>query len=431
MNRRTFLATAAVGSALPLVAQNYSDYTKDPRPDVAEGTLTAGSAPGPVFKGSPVVTGPATEAITILQPLQRHATGYLEFAVENEPYRRVDAEQAGLLPLAEHVLKFQLPPLPPGKTVRYRFTARAAGWVKVRQFYHGELKFGEPQTSPEYSFRTLDAAAGTTTIAVWNDTHENTETLKALHGLTTALKPDLLLWNGDQSNDVHFEKDMAGQFLTPAGLSIAERWPLAYVRGNHDVRGPAARSLHEFYRHAGRSLLLRLSQRPARRARHGHGRGQAGRQPVFGGMVAFQKMQQRQAEWLDTVVKEAWFRDAPHKVLFCHIPLWFTRDIFPTQRRWECHRFLPRTVGAETRQSRREARRLRPHARPSLDAREGRPAHRATHRRRPAAALRDVHSTHGNPRSADAEDEQTRRHRGGGCDDESLTPPGTYDNVSV
>jgi acid phosphatase type 7 len=24
-------------------------------------------------------------------------------------------------------------------------------------------------------------------------------------------------------------------------------------------------------------------------------------------------------------------------VLFCHIPLWFTRDIFPTQRRWECH----------------------------------------------------------------------------------------------
>src|SRR5688572_20836201 len=181
MNRRKFLATTAVVSALPLVAQNYSDYAKDPRPDVAEGTLTAGSAQGPVFAGSPVVTGPAPEAITILQPLQRHATGYLEFAVENEPWRRVDAGQAGLLPLAEHVLKFQLPPLPAGKTVRYRFTARAAGWVKVRQFYHGELKIGEPQTSPEYSFRTLDAAAPATNFAVWNDTHENTDTLKALH----------------------------------------------------------------------------------------------------------------------------------------------------------------------------------------------------------------------------------------------------------
>src|SRR6185503_1497237 len=191
MNRRTFLATAAVGSAgLPLAAQNYSDYTKDPRPDVAEGTYTAGSAPGPVFTGSPVVTGPAPETMTILQPLQRHAIGYLEFAVEKDSYRRIEAGQAGLLPLAEHVLKFQLPPLPPGKTVRYRITARAAGWVKVKQFYHGELKFGEPQTTPEYNFRTLDGAAGTTTFAVWNDTHENTETLKALHGLTAALKPD-------------------------------------------------------------------------------------------------------------------------------------------------------------------------------------------------------------------------------------------------
>ncbi|HWN97232.1 MAG TPA: metallophosphoesterase [Methylomirabilota bacterium] len=338
MNRRTFLATAAVGSAaLPLAAQNYSDYTKDPRPDIAEGTFTAGSAPGPVFKGSPVVSGPAPEAITILQPLQRYATGFLEFAVESEPYRRVNAGQAGLLPLAEHVLKFQLPPLPPGKSVRYRITARTAGWVKVRQFYHGELKFGELQTSPEYRFRTLDAAANTTTFAVWNDTHENAETIKALHGLTAALKPDVLLWNGDQSNDVHFEKDMAGQFLSPAGLSIAERWPLAYVRGNHDVRGPAARRLADFTATPEDRFYYAFRSGPVAALVMDTGEDKPDDSEVFGGLVAFQKMQQRQAEWLDTIMKEAWFREAPHKVMFCHIPLWFTRDIFPTHRRWECH----------------------------------------------------------------------------------------------
>jgi hypothetical protein len=337
MNRRTFLATAAVGSALPLVAQNYSDYTKDPRPDVAEGTFTAGSAPGAVFKGSPIVSGPAPEAITILQPLQRHATGYLEFAVEKEPWRRVDAGQAGLLPLAEHVLKFQLPPLPAGKSVRYRITARTVGWVKVKQFYHGDVKFGEPQTSPECRFRTLDATAVSTTIAVWNDTHENTETLQALHGLTTPLKPDVLLWNGDQSNDVHFERDMAGQFIAPAGLAIAERWPLAYVRGNHDVRGPAARSLAGFTSTPDDRFYYGFRSGPLAALVMDTGEDKPDDSEVFGGMVAFQQMQQRQAEWLDTVVKEVWFRKAPHKVLFCHIPLWFTRDIFPAQRRWECH----------------------------------------------------------------------------------------------
>ena len=259
MNRRTFLATAASGSAgaLPLAAQNYSDYTKDPRPDVPEGAWTAGGTDGPVFKGSPVVSGPAADAIAILQPVQRLATGYLEYAVEDGPWQRLDGDDAGLLPMSEHVLKFQLPPLPPGKAVKARVVARPAGWVKVRQFYHGEFKAGEVQVSNECRFRTLDPHAETTTFAVWNDTHENAQTLKALDALTTSLKPDFMLWNGDQSNDVHFEKDMARQFLAPEGLAIADRWPLAYVRGNHDVRGPAARALPDFTGTPRRSLLLR------------------------------------------------------------------------------------------------------------------------------------------------------------------------------
>jgi hypothetical protein len=341
MNRRAFLASAATtvaaANALPLAAQNYSDYTKDPRPDVSEGTYTAGSPDGPVFAGSPVVSGPSPDAITILQPLQRHATGYLEYAVGNESFQRVNAGRGGMLPFAEHVLKFRLPSLPPGTTVRYRCVARTMGWVKVRQFYHGELKIGEPRTSSERRFRTLDAAADSTAFAVWNDTHENTETLQRLHALTTELNPDFLLWNGDQSNDVHFEKDMAGQFLSPAGLALADRWPLAYVRGNHDVRGPAARRLADFTGTPDDRFYYAFRSGPLAALVMDTGEDSPDESPRFGGVVEFQRMQERQAEWLASVTREPWFRDAPHKVLFCHIPLWFTRDIFPAQRRWECH----------------------------------------------------------------------------------------------
>ena len=329
MNRRTFLATAAAGSALPLVAQNYSDYTKDPRPDVAEGSWTAGAPDGPVFKGSPVVSGPAADAITILQPVQRLTTGHLEFAVEDGPWQRVDGDEAGLMPTSEHVLKFRLPPLPPGKAVKYRVVGRSAGWVKVRQFYHGEFKAGAAQVSPERRFRTLDPNADTTTFAVWNDTHENTETLQALDALTTRLRPDFMLWNGDQSNDVHFERDMAGQFLNPAGLAIADRWPLAYVRGNHDVRGPAAPALPDFTGTPDDRYYYGFRSGPMAAIVMDTGEDKPDDSPYLSGMGAFQKMQRQQAEWLERVVKEQWFRDAPHKVLFCHIPLWFKHPRIP------------------------------------------------------------------------------------------------------
>lgn len=330
MDRRAFLASSgSVGLAATVDA---SVVDEEPQ-------FTAGSPPGPIFAGSPVVSGPSPDAITILQPIQRHATGYLEYSLGDGAFQRVDAESAGLLPLETHVLKFRLPPLPPGKEVRYRIVAHTVGWIRVRQFHHGEVRTGEPKRSDVRSFRTLDPSAPTTTFAVWNDTHENTETLKSLHSKTAALKPDFLLWNGDQTNDVHFEKDMAEQFLTPSGLAVADRWPLAYVRGNHDVRGPEAHRVPKFTGTPGDRFYYAFRSGPLAALVMDTGEDKPDDSPYFGGMAAFQPMQRRQLAWLKEIIKEPWFREAPFKVLFCHIPLYFTRDIFPTHRRWECHNF--------------------------------------------------------------------------------------------
>lgn len=340
MDRREFLAKSGfsagvVGAgvlttgAAALQAQDYSDYSKDPRPDVAEGSCTAGSLDGPIFVRPPMVAGPSGDAITILQPIERTATGYLEYAIEGGDWQRVDALQAGMKRLAEHVLKFRLPPLPPGKTIRYRTTATTIGWVKVRQFYHGEVKSGQPQTSEERSFRTLDPHADSTTFAVWNDTHENDETLARLRSLTETTKPDFLLWNGDQSNDCHFENAMAEQFICPTGAAIADRWPLAYVRGNHECRGPAAWSLAEFTGSPDDLFYYGFRSGPLAALVMDTGEDKADNSPYYGGTAAYTQMQATQSEWLQSAVQEEWFRTAPHKVLFCHIPLWFDHPRIP------------------------------------------------------------------------------------------------------
>ncbi len=334
VDRRTFLTTTAatagvLSTGARSAAQDYSDYSQDPRPDVPEGSWTCGGPDGPVFAGSPVVSGPASEAICVLQPLQRLATGHLEYAVADGPWQRVDGDEDGLAALDENVLKFRLPPLPPGVLVRYRIVARAAGWIKVRQFYHGEFKVGEEQVGPERRFCTLDPAAKKTTFAVWNDTHENPDTLRALDTLTNHLAPDFMLWNGDQSNDVHFQNQMAGQFLAPEGLAIADKWPLAYVRGNHDCRGPAAQSVANFTGTPGDRFYYAFRSGPLAAIVLDTGEDKPDGVPYLSGMGAFQKMAKAQAEWLQEFVKTPWFQQAPHKVLFCHIPMWFDHPRIP------------------------------------------------------------------------------------------------------
>lgn len=318
MDRRVFLSALGAMPIASMALAAESESQSNPADNI-----TAGSSDGPIFIGSPVVSGPAPDAMTILHPISRHATGWLEVAVEDRPFERVDALASGLMPEESHAFKFRLPPLPTGKTIQYRMKAHTVGWARVRQFEHGQLVIGEEVSTPEYSFRTLDPAADNTTFVVWNDTHENSETLHALHEQTAAAKPDFLLWNGDQSNDCHTEEAMAGQFLAPEGLAIADRWPLAYVRGNHDVRGPAARLLPRFTGSPNDRYYYGFRSGPLAAIVLDTGEDKPDDDVRLGGLTNFAAMRREQTAWLESTVGEAWFRDAPFRVLFCHIPLWW------------------------------------------------------------------------------------------------------------
>jgi 3',5'-cyclic AMP phosphodiesterase CpdA len=199
--------------------------------------------------------------------------------------------------------------------------------VRFRGFTYGKIEPGPPEVGPERSFRALDPAADRTRFVVWNDTHENAATLQSLHRLTEAAAPDFLLWNGDQSNDIHEESTMTAQFLAPAGLAIADRRPLAYVRGNHDVRGPAARRLTQFTGTPGDRYYYGFRSGPLAALVLDTGEDKPDDSVWLGGLTDFAALRREQAAWLAKVVREPWFTSAPYRVLFCHIPLWFTREL--------------------------------------------------------------------------------------------------------
>jgi hypothetical protein len=320
MQRRTFLSASIAAAGLHAASEAHAHQGG---PSGRPGYTAEGRR---VLVGSPVVSGPAPESITILQSLGVAATGYLEYSVDDGSPQRVNAASGGLLPYEQHVLKFRLPPLPAGKQVRYHVTAREVNWIPVKQFVHGTIVNGEAEVGEECSFRTLDPAAAETRFVVWNDTHENAATLAALAKMTAAAAPDFLLWNGDQTNDVHYESEMGMQVLTPGGQELAAKWPLAYVRGNHDLRGPAARNIPAFTGTPDDRFYYGFRSGPLSALVMDTGEDKPDDHPALGGLAAFAEFRRRQTEWLGGIVTEPWFRDAPFRVLFCHLPLWWIRE---------------------------------------------------------------------------------------------------------
>jgi hypothetical protein len=176
-------------------------------------------------------------------------------------------------------------------------------------------------------FRTLDPRAPRTQFAVWNDTHMNQPTLAKLHAATPA-ETDFLLWNGDICNDWHQESALVPTLLHPAGTDFTARRPLAFVWGNHDLRGPYGYQLPNFaVSPQGRSYYAFRSG-PVAVVCLNTGEDKADDHPSFQGRVACEPLRQEQAEWLrSTVLTDPELRDAPYRVVFCHIPLrWKIED---------------------------------------------------------------------------------------------------------
>lgn len=287
---------------------------------------------GAVAQGEPLLAGPDPTNLAILQALIIPASGYSEISVNDGEWQKVMPEHQGMVAYETHTLKFFLRQIPSGAKLRYRVTVFSVTYQSAYKIQRGPLV-----TSQEYVVNCLDPSKKTTQFIMWNDTHENAKTLEALQEKTRKIKPDFLLWNGDQTNDVYAAEKMANQYICPAGLPIATTYPLAYLRGNHDVRGPAARLVEKFTHSPGADFTHAFRSGPVACLTMDTGEDKPDHHPVFQGMVNFDAMRARQTKWLASVVEEPWFRSAPFKLLFCHIPLWWTQDD-PNREYYNCHK---------------------------------------------------------------------------------------------
>src|SRR5688572_22486338 len=228
MNRRQFLqvsTTAAIGATVARAA--------DEKPLTASGRF--------LFASAPVLLNPSPDGVTVLCAVNQPATGWVEFGPDENFGHRADGAQGGLAPYNDRLLSFRITGLKPGQKYFYRVHAAPIDFATAYS-----IKRGDEIRSPINSFRTLNPSTAESTFTIWNDTHENAETLRALTKSLNQSPTDVLIWNGDVTNDIKDESKIIDQFISPAGQPFAQVVPLFLSRGNHDVRGKFARKLPHY-----------------------------------------------------------------------------------------------------------------------------------------------------------------------------------------
>ncbi|AKJ64577.1 metallophosphoesterase family protein [Kiritimatiella glycovorans] len=277
--------------------------------------------------------------------VDRLCTGEVEWGTEPDALdRRAVATWGGLIQWDERCLQIPVEfdrPLRPGSTIYYRFGAQEL-------FYPDRFPDRRRGVSGWTDVRTLripDPDRPSVRAVVVNDTHEQGRTLKALAGRVRELSPDLLIWNGDTTTDFHSYKDVAEILLGPGrrpgtahGGGWASERPLLFVVGNHEFRGVRAGDvLSTLSAGPVPGLPYNFVSRDGPLALVGMNTGEDRADSSFAGMQglgAFDRERERQADWLADVADTPEVRDAPFKILLCHIPLRL-RD---TDRKWPSSR---------------------------------------------------------------------------------------------
>ncbi|MES2922006.1 MAG: hypothetical protein V4819_10680, partial [Verrucomicrobiota bacterium] len=148
------------------------------------------ASPGPLMRTPAVLMAPRQNGIEVVWAVSRLSRGKVEWKNDAGAAGMAGADHFGLVPQGDEILRVRLEGLQPGTIYQLRAITESADGK-------------ERETGPWKKFRTLDPTASTSSFVVWNDTHQNDETIRKLHAVTPAA--DFLLWNGDTCNDWHNE----------------------------------------------------------------------------------------------------------------------------------------------------------------------------------------------------------------------------------
>lgn len=163
-----------------------------------------------------------------------------------------------------------------------------------------------PQPGSELSF------------VAFSDLHEQVGLYRRLAQHIDWGSQDLSLYLGDLVNNLSDASQLDRSLLALPTGEVAI--PRVFVRGNHEARGPLARSLQDWLIPPGGEFYFSFQAGNAFFIVLDSGEGESDSDVEYSGLVDFASYHQQQADWLRTVFNSAEYNQAIYHIVLVHIP---------------------------------------------------------------------------------------------------------------
>lgn len=283
----------------------------------------------------PYLQAPAADGMTICWMTNRKCVSRVEYAEgDSEQYVTAISSHFGLIDADKTYHAVRLSNLKPATSYTYRVVSK-----EMVEFQAYKVVFGQTVCSGPARFTTLDLRKQRSSFIVLNDRHEKIDELKAALAGVDFKDLDLVFYNGDMVNSATGVQQVMRCVVAPS--AFANVIPFIYVRGNHDTRGPGARSLMNWFPTQSGRLYYSFDHAGVHFVVLDCGEDKRDSDREYFGLVNFRPYMAEEARWLKEEVRSEAFRRAKFRVVIVHIPPYVSGEPKFAQGEWIIDNFCP------------------------------------------------------------------------------------------
>ena len=317
-DRRKFLGSFSKAAALSTLSVSPLSLLAK-----AQGSTSRPSEGEHVFLTQPYLQAVSATEMSIRWITQKPSYSWVEIT-EGGVVRKVHGVTDGLVTAYNRIHEVVISGLTPGKKYSYRVASK-----EITDFQPYKVSYGETLYSSEFSFTTANPLAREASWLILNDIHDRPASFAHLLKLNGEDPYDFVFLNGDMFDYQTDEKQVIDHLLTPCTENFASRKPLMFVRGNHETRGKFARNLKDYFTNPGNHYFT-FQYGPVFAIALDTGEDKEDTHPVYAGIVDFDSFREQQALWLEKQLQSPACKKAKYRVVFMHIPPFYSGDAHGT-----------------------------------------------------------------------------------------------------